>query len=122
MLKIRTERQEISRHAIRARLDGKRTRLAEVYADSGRPILNGDIVGDFAWRRTHEVPCSPAAVLDVVWPRLEEVFPTLKRSDVQVRYSRHCGCTMCPCSPGFVVTGPGAASDGTKLMIWLRPA
>lgn len=104
-------------------LSANRVRLAEVYADSDRPIYNGDVAGDFDWRRTHEAPCSPREALDAAWPKLAEFFPGLDRASVKVHYSRHCGCSMCPCSPGFVVTGPSALrTNGVKLMIWLKPA
>lgn len=35
----------------------------------------------------------------------DKVFPTLGVEAPKLSWSQKCGCTMCPCSPGFIING-----------------
>lgn len=74
--------------------------------EEDRPIYNGDILGDFAWRR--QVDYSGIAknalfqkfILQVLKEKFQKEFT---REEVSFRFDRKAGCRMCPCSPGIVV-------------------
>ena len=70
-----------------------------VFADSNRPISKGDIVGDFSWRSTHKTLFPKKQILDLVKPILDSkgIIPT------RISYSRKAGCSICPCSPGYII-------------------
>ena len=72
--------------------------VLKVYVEVERPIDNGDIAGDFEWRRTHKRPTSPKNIKRLL-KRDFNVDPDM----VDVAYDRNCGCSMCPCSPGYRV-------------------
>lgn len=64
--------------------------------------------GDFDLAENWENRCRRPYTLyrkfinEKVWPALGVTAPTL-------RWSQKCGCTMCPCSPGFIIKTPGHA-------------
>ena len=86
-----------------------------VFIKNQRPLDKGDLVGDFVWRRVHKKLYSNEEILDVIEP----VLMSKGLGVVKIRYSKYAGCSMCPCSPGYVVTvEPGY--DGGKIAIWLE--
>jgi hypothetical protein len=86
-----------------------------VFVNSNRPFDKGDLVADFVWRQTHKKPYSNKEILDAIEPVLESRGLDV----VKIRYDKYAGCSMCPCSPGYVVTvEPGY--DGGKIAIWLK--
>jgi len=80
---------------------GKYTKIMSVYADDERPFNKGDIVADFAWRRNHSSPVKSKVIRNLVIPILEKKGYNTK--DISVNYDKMCGCSMCPCSPGYTV-------------------
>jgi len=72
-----------------------------VFVDMGdRPFATGGTIGDdFAWRRTHESPLPPQVVLDFV----KDYLKAHGHEAVSAFYSRKAGCSMCPCSPGYII-------------------
>lgn len=81
------------------------SRVAEIYVKwAERPLNQGDIVGDFGWRRTHEQPMSPEQV-QIALEKLQLLGQGKENADkLKITYSRNCGCSSCPCSPGYVVS------------------
>lgn len=113
-MNAKTVRTEAKRNSSR--------RIAEVYGAEAtqRPGMQ-DIVQDFAWRRS----CGPSkdkAFRQELRRMVEEVvareFPLFAGCELKIRWDRHCGCTMCPCSPGFVVELVGRYSIN-KVSIWV---
>jgi hypothetical protein len=97
----------------------KRTRRnLAVYVDISRPFDRGDIVADFAWRRSDHMTADKEKVLAALEPFLEK--KGLTRADIlSCRYDRFCGCSMCPCSPGFTVKLKREIDHSYD--IWLEP-
>lgn len=92
-------------------------RLAEVYVRderAPRPFEKGDIAGDLAWRREHSAPLSVRALRAL----LSDIGEEALSKAATIRYSRKCGCSMCPCSPGFVVLADEESLDDKRL-VWL---
>ncbi len=84
-----------------------------------RPIENGDILGDFAWRRNHRPPHHlKPQVLELVSEALD-----IPIDELRVEYNRKAGCSMCPCSPGFIVrgAGPNAWMHDQARSRWIPP-
>lgn len=71
-------------------------RVAMVFADDKRPIMEGKILEDLQWRRTHDTPIKPSLVLAAIKPYLPE-------GQYTIGYSRYAGCSACPCSPGYII-------------------
>jgi len=94
---------------------GEQRKLLVFVEEPDRPIVNGDIINDFAWRREHASPYANKDLLAAL-KSIPELGPYYISS---VRYSRHAGCSMCPCSPGYVVslTEPYL---GKKRAVWLK--
>lgn len=92
---------------------------AIVFLSQDRPFSKGDIVGDLVWRREHQPALSPNDVLTLCREKLEEAGirnPTIK-------YNRKAGCSMCPCSPGYVIYDGGNEQKRipyNRLIIWLK--
>ena len=59
---------------------------------------NGDLVDEFIWRRNHD-HLPPKQILEAVRPVLEAAGYVV----VSVSYSDKAGCSMCPCSPGYLI-------------------
>jgi hypothetical protein len=100
---------------------GKAPRVARIYVDQKeRPINQGKIIEDFAWRRNHKPPKLNKKLAEL----MKKYFDAnnIKYEDIIVRYSRYCGCTMCPCSPGFNINVKGfeAASIYYVVDIWVE--
>lgn len=80
-----------------------------------------DILGDFQWRREHAVKFSSKYILEVIAAVLKERGLEI----VNLKYSRKAGCSMCPCSPGYVgyrksVNGSSRFCPARRLIIWLK--
>lgn len=91
-----------------------KNKTVRVYADDARPGPS-NILADIAWRRNHVQPF-PTKVI------AEFVAPILKGEGIEIqsiRYDKYCGCSMCPCSPGYVVTVK-QPYDGHRFDIWLE--
>jgi len=89
------------RESRRYRNTGKNgIRIGIAYADYDRPFDKGDILGDFAWRRTHVAPFPTKLVKNIIagYMKAYGFEPT------HVAYSRYAGCS-CPCSPGYIIYG-----------------
>lgn len=84
------------------------------FVDMDRPIMNGDVIGDFQWRRDHKAPLTRKQALKY----FSEIFQNFGLEVEKVSYSRKAGCSMCPCSPGFVVTLKDAFYTGRRIAIW----
>ena len=93
--KIKKSRRE------RTTYRGSYTKIMSVYADSDRPFNKGDILGDFDWRRSHSRPVKTKVIKALVIPILEKEGYNPK--NVSINYDKHCGCSSCPCSPGYAV-------------------
>jgi hypothetical protein len=79
----------------------KGDRIATVYVSGVRPFDQGDLIGDFAWRREHSAPVAPKVMLALIAPDF------YKKHFVKIRkisYDRKAGCN-CGCSPGYKVWG-----------------
>lgn len=73
-----------------------------LFIDGERPLNNGgNPIDDIIWRRTHDQPLSNETVKKLLTEMAFEEFP---QTVVSVKYDRKAGCTMCPCSPGYVIT------------------
>ncbi len=90
----------------RSRRNGRGKRVAIVYlTDPMRPgpfgNKEGDLMDEFIWRRNNSAPAPTKVVAEFLKPILKE-----KGIDAPftVRWNRHAGCSMCPCSPGYTVT------------------
>lgn len=97
-------------------------RIAEVYGaePTSRPGM-GDIAADFAWRRS----CGPTKdkafreeLRQLVEETIAREFPAFAGVPIKIRWDRHCGCRMCPCSPGYVVDLVDRSSV-SKINIWV---
>lgn len=77
-------------------------RLSVYVPEPDRPINNGDILGDLAWRRNHKPPKIKKQVIEALVPFLKENNLT-PENIISIGYDKYCGCSMCPCSPGYVV-------------------
>lgn len=89
------------RESRRYRQTGKNgIRVGVAYTDYDRPFEKGDIMGDFAWRRTHVAPFPTKLVKNIIagYMKAYGFEPT------HVAYSRYAGCS-CPCSPGYIIYG-----------------
>lgn len=85
------------------------SRMATIYIEQDRPFKQGDIVGDFVWRREHDAPI-PAKVVKAWFCGVTGCNP----EDIKVSYSRYAGCTTCPCSPGYKVMHTSRTFGGTR--------
>lgn len=74
-------------------------RVVVFVSSPDRPLRQGKILEDFAWRRNHEAPLSPTEILELVGPYLKQRGFEI----INAFYSRKAGCSMCPCSPGYIV-------------------
>lgn len=93
------------------------SKFLQVYVPSERPFENGKILEDLAWRRNHEKPNHlKPFVAEAIKSFLADKDHTL--DDVTIVYDRYCGCSMCPCSPGFVVRSKKRMST-MRFDIWL---
>jgi hypothetical protein len=110
MLKIRTISDKYNEQCKR-----KRKEIVVFVADPERPFDKGDLVGDFIWRRVHKKKYSNEEILDAIEP----VLASKGLGVTKIRYDKYAGCSICPCSPGYVVTvEPGY--DGGKIAVWLE--
>lgn len=48
------------------------------------------------------------------------VVSDLGESEISMKFSTHAGCTVCPCSPGFIL-GSTVTYNGTPVDLWLEP-
>jgi hypothetical protein len=83
--------------------------------DVDRPFNNGDIMGDFAWRRTHAAPVKPSELKKKLIDRLAPLGIEIEN----VSYNRYAGCSSCPCSPGYVVKLKNQAYFGQRVSFWM---
>lgn len=61
------------------------------------------------------------AIAAEVLRTLNEVFDNdVERAAAGVRFSRHAGCRMCPCSPG-VMTDGALTVGGVRVNVWIAP-
>lgn len=88
---------ELSDYGNKWRYENKR--IVVFVQTPDRPIDNGDVIGDFAWRRNHEAPLPAREVLELVKSYLEANDYIAEGAF----YSRKAGCSMCPCSPGYII-------------------
>ena len=95
--------------------------IATVYVDRVRPLeTGGTIVEDFEWRRSDQANCVPLdEIEDVVREKLKELGRDFSDKKLKVRFDRHAGCSMCPCSPGYVVTCQEASRDDSPYDLWI---
>jgi len=103
------------------RIERKRrpsSRIAEVYYSPDRPGMH-DIKADFQWRRSHKPPRVIPQIRDAIMATIVAKFGLNFVDNLEIRYSRHCGCSMCPCSPGWIVKAKGRETFD-KIMIWLK--
>ena len=81
-------------------------RVAEI-THAWRPINNGDIIGDLIWRRQPpEITTRmirKAGLLDEIARKLRQFDIYVEADDLSIKWNRHLGCSMCPCSPGWEV-------------------
>ena len=71
-----------------------------------RPIEQGNIMGDFIWRRQVDFKdyARDPKIKDFVVRYLNERYNmNLVAEDMQLSFSRKAGCRSCPCSPGLVL-------------------
>lgn len=101
---------------------GKRTRIANLFLPQGFSSLSEEIITrlnrDPAFIEVHRDRMTPelraalvAAIQDILGPSVKEI---------KLTFSPKAGCKMCPCSPGFSVSGVYDSSH--KLNPLLRPA
>ena len=84
--------------------------------DDSRPGMK-DILGDFAWRRTHSKPYNERDILNAVRDKIIRMGHRIK----SIKYSKKAGCSMCPCSPGYIInTDQDAYHKHRKIAIWLE--
>jgi len=94
----------------------KHTASIIVFPPESRPGMS-DILGDFAWRREHKKPFSEREILDAVRDTVIRLGHRIK----SIKYSRKAGCSMCPCSPGFIInTDQDDYHRRNKIAIWLK--
>lgn len=76
-----------------------------VFIKRGNPFYNDNIVDDIVWRRIHNAPMT-RKVMQEVLQRLGifEKWGITDLTKVSITYSKKAGCSMCPCSPGYVVS------------------
>ena len=101
---------------------GKRTRIANLFLPQGFSSLSEEILTrlnrDPAFIEVHRDRMTPelraalvAAIQDILGPSVKEI---------KLTFSLKAGCRMCPCSPGFSVSGVYDSSH--ELNPLLRPA
>ena len=101
---------------------GKRTRIANLFLPQGFSSLSEEIITrinrDPAFIEVHRDRMTPelraalvAAIQDILGPSVKEI---------KLTFSPKAGCKMCPCSPGFSVSGVYDSSH--KLNPLLSPA
>jgi hypothetical protein len=88
-----------------------RTKCAlRVFIEDDRPILNGDIAGDFNWRRTidySDLAAHPDFKEHIRAWLSKNYGLDLDLDEVSIKFSQYAGCAMCPCSPGLLVNVEG---------------
>lgn len=95
----------------RRKYEDKLMGVCRVFLD-GRPLDDGDIVGDFAWRfsdlRSHYAEVAKDKNFrNVVRRWLVKNKYVRKEDKITFHFSRYTGCGMCPCSPGIIVRSEG---------------
>ena len=98
-VKIQQERENYKMD-YRIRWMPYKKKLLRVFIDDERPIEQGDILGDFAWRR--EVTYTPIAK-DKTFRQTIADYLGCDVEGLKFVFDRYCGCSMCACSPGIVV-------------------
>jgi len=101
----------------------KTTKIARVYADEARPSeTGGSVVDDLMWRRTHEQPTRNEIIAGFIAEELDKQGIEFKT--IKAKYNRFCGCSMCPCSPGYdiiITKGEGQRFPSFKIFdIWIE--
>lgn len=86
-----------------ARGSGRRLKdaIALVFVSEQERPGGSDFVEDFVWRRTHAEPAE--LKLAAARTALAGLGVESPPEDLRVDYDRKAGCSMCPCSPGFVI-------------------
>ncbi len=91
----------VTHHLPAQTLNGKSPRcVARIFIDESRPIMEGDIAGDFVWRDT--VDYSDYAEDERIRSFVANLLE-VKPEDITLQFNRYTGCGMCPCSPGIAV-------------------
>ena len=85
-----------------------------VFVEVARPLTEGKILEDFEWRRTNTSPYPPKKVLEYVKAHLAAsgLVPE------SIKYDHYAGCSMCPCSPGYVIK---CQKFGGEFRTWNTP-
>jgi hypothetical protein len=93
----------------------KTARLFTIFTSFDRPGMS-DVIGDIMWRRSVSSDKETIALIRKKLPQMLKTFakkhPHLAESldldaaKATVRFSNKAGCTVCPCSPGYVVRVP----------------
>ena len=94
------------------------SRIAEVYYSPDRPGMH-NIIEDMKRRLSHRPPRVIPQIRDTVMTIIVAKFGVNFVDNLEIRHSRHCGCSMCPCSPGWVIKAKGRETFD-KIMIWLE--
>ena len=93
---------------VKARRSTGRRRIVELYP-RWRPMVNGNFVADIVWRYsppeiTTRMIRQQTDILENVARRLNGRGYSVEADDLKIRWNRHLGCSMCPCSPGWEIS------------------
>lgn len=104
--------------------------IGELYFDSsfftdeesktiGQPLIGSNIETIVKNRRGAKGKLNPVGreILDRIVAQVSKVLG----AKVKAVWDKHCGCSMCPCSPGYRIKGdiPFYSTDKTRFNMWI---
>ena len=85
----------------------------------GQPLIGPNIETIMSNRRGAKGHLTPEGriILDHILTKLSSVLGV----KVKAVWDRHCGCSMCPCSPGYRIKAdlPFSSKDTTRFNMWV---
>ena len=106
-LKIKLTKVSVQQHNF-----GNRGGEPKKYYDKIYVWVDGETLGEnLINRRDRPYDFYKKEVLPLLMKHLEKEYPGSLNDEVKNQkwsWSQHCGCSMCPCSPGFIGDGRNA--------------
>jgi hypothetical protein len=86
----------------------------------GQPLLGSNIETIFKNRRgaKGKLTSKGREILEYIETRISVALGGVK---VKASWDKHCGCSMCPCSPGYRIKAdiPFTSKDDTRFNMWV---
>jgi hypothetical protein len=77
----------------------------------------GDLAADFAWRRSVKMT---DVKKDPTFRKVIAEYLQRPEAELVYRFNRHCGCAMCPCSPGILIQdGKSTYQSASVYDVWV---